>query len=97
MQCGRRDARRHITKAGTGTRVVDVGDGQAVDNGLDTGIYLDGPMDIRLPTVDYMEHRLLQLGAGAYMYKTDLARGFRQLRVNQIGPSWASCTTKRST
>ena len=56
--------------------------GQAVNDGVDTDIYLDGPMDIRLPTVDYMERRLLQLGAGAYMYKTDLARGYRQLRVD---------------
>ena len=39
-------------------------------------------MSITLPTVDYMEGRLLQLGRGAYLYKTDLARGYRQLRVD---------------
>ena len=56
--------------------------GQAINDGVSEGRYIDGPMDIRLPTVEYMEHRLLQLGAGAYMYKTDLARGYRQLRVD---------------
>ena len=44
--------------------------------------YVDGPMTIRLPTVEYMEGRILQLGKGAYLYKTDLARGYRQLRVD---------------
>ena len=29
-----------------------------------------------------MEGRLLQLGKGAFLYKTDLARGYRQLRVD---------------
>ena len=29
-----------------------------------------------------MESRLLQLGKGAFLYKTDLARGYRQLRVD---------------
>ena len=44
--------------------------------------YVDGLMTIKLPTVDYMEGRLLELGRGAYLYKTDLARGYRQLRVD---------------
>ena len=44
--------------------------------------YVDGPMTIHLPTVEYMEGRLLELGPGAYLYKTDLARGYRQLRVD---------------
>ena len=44
--------------------------------------YVDGPMTIHCPTVEYMEGRLLELGPGAYLYKTDLARGYRQLRVD---------------
>ena len=44
--------------------------------------YVDGTMKITLPTIDYMEGRLLELGRGAYLYKTDLARGYRQMRVD---------------
>ena len=44
--------------------------------------YIDGPANITLPTADYMADRLLQLGEGAYLYKSDLARGYRQLRVD---------------
>ena len=59
-------------------------DGAAVNNGVDGDMYVDGPAKIRLPTVDFMEERLLSLGQGAYMYKTDLARGYRQLRVDPV-------------
>ena len=48
----------------------------------DNVAYVDGPATIQLPTVEYMVDRLLDLGPGAYMYKTDLARGYRQLRVD---------------
>ena len=53
--------------------------GSAVNDGIDTESYLDGPGTIALPTIDYMEQRLLALGPGAFLYKTDLARGYRQL------------------
>ena len=56
--------------------------GFAVNDGIDPSEYLDGPATIRLPTADYMVERLLKLGPGAYLYKTDLARGYRQLRVD---------------
>ena len=48
----------------------------------DNGMNLDGPVTIRLPTTDCKVERLLQLGAGAYMYKTSLAREYRQLCVD---------------
>ena len=57
-------------------------DGASINDGVDSNIYVDGPARITLPTVDFMEARLLSLGRGAYMYKTDLARGYRQLRVD---------------
>ena len=56
--------------------------GGAINDGIQTEWYLDGPGKITLPTVDYMEGRLLEIGRGAYLYKTDLARGYRQLRVD---------------
>ena len=56
--------------------------GESVNDGVSTNLYVDGPARIYLPTVDYMEARLLEMGKGAYMYKTDLSRGYRQLRVD---------------
>ena len=44
--------------------------------------YLGEQISIRLPTVQFMEDRLLELGPGAYMFKTDLAQGYRQLRID---------------
>ena len=56
--------------------------GAVVNDGIDSKHYIDGPMDVTLPTADYMAQRIIELGTGAWMYKTDLARGYRQLRVD---------------
>ena len=58
--------------------------GGSVNEGIDSERYIDGEATVRLPTVDYMEERLLRLGKGTFMYKTDLARGYRQLRVDPL-------------
>ena len=57
-------------------------EGASVNDGVDGECYLGGEAHIKLPTVQFMEDRLLELGQGAFMYKTDLARGYRQLRVD---------------
>ena len=57
-------------------------DATSVNDAIQGEWYVDGPMTMTLPTMDYMEGRLLELGRGAYLYKTDLARGYRQLRVD---------------
>ena len=64
--------------------IVDLSlpDGASINDGVSTDWYLNGNTRISLPTVDYMEQRLLHLGKGAFLYKTDLARGYRQLRVD---------------
>ena len=56
--------------------------GASINDAIQTDWYVDGAAEIRLPTIDYMEGRLRELGRGAYLYKTDLARGYRQLRVD---------------
>ena len=56
--------------------------GYAINDGIHPAVYIDGPARVTLPTSEYMVARLLELGQGAYMYKTDLARGYRQLRVD---------------
>ena len=56
--------------------------GASINDAIASNWYVDGRAEIRLPTADYMVGRLRELGQGAYLYKTDLARGYRQLRVD---------------
>ena len=56
--------------------------GASINDGVDGDWYWGREAHIRLPTVQFMEDRLLELGPGSFMYKTDLARGYRQLRVD---------------
>ena len=58
--------------------------GQSVNDGISKKDYIDGPMTISLPTPDDMERAIVQAGRGAFLYKTDLARGYRQLRVDPL-------------
>lgn len=58
--------------------------GYAVNDGISKSDYIDGSMNIHLPTVDMMVNRIKELGPGCYMYKTDLARAYRQLRTDPL-------------
>ena len=66
--------------------IVDLSwpDGAAVNDGIPCDYYVDGPASITLPTVEFMENRLLKFGRGAFLYKMDLARGYRQLRIDPV-------------
>ena len=57
-------------------------EGAAVNEGVDGDWYMGAGAHVKLPTVQFMEDRMLELGPGAFLYKTDLARGYRQLRVD---------------
>ena len=57
-------------------------EGASINEGVDGDWYMGQEVAIRLPTVQFMEDRLLQMGRGAFMFKTDLARGYRQLQVD---------------
>ena len=56
--------------------------GWSVNDSISSAMYVDGPAVVKLPSVYTMERKLLDLGRGAWMYKSDLARGYRQLRVD---------------
>ena len=58
--------------------------GRSVNDGISKLHYVDGPMTISLPTTDDMERAVVQAGRGSFLYKTDLARGYRQLRVDPL-------------
>ena len=52
--------------------------GQSVNDGISRTEY------VSLPTPDDMERAIVRLGKGSFLYKTDLARGYRQLRVDPL-------------
>ena len=58
--------------------------GLSVNDGISRTDYIDGPLTISLPTHDDMERAVVRAGRGAFMYKTDLSRGYRQLRVDPM-------------
>ena len=58
--------------------------GWSVNDGISRTDYIDGPMTISLPTPDDMERAVVRAGRGSYLYKTDLSRGYRQLRVDPL-------------
>ena len=66
--------------------------GCSINDGVDPINYVDGPLSVKLPTVATMETRVLELGPGAFLYKTDLARGYRQLRIDPT--DWGLLTFK---
>ena len=67
-----------------GCVVVDLSwpKGMSVDDAIPGNEYLGTPINLTLPTIDFMADRVLELGQGCYMYKLDLSRGYRQLRLD---------------
>ena len=55
-----------------------------MNDGIDLVAYIDGPATVTLPTAEYMVQRILKLGPGGWLYKTDLSREYRQLQVNPL-------------
>ena len=56
--------------------------GHSVNDGMVKGNYLGFQADLKLPRTDDLALRLAQLGPGAYMFKIDLSRYFRQLPLD---------------
>ena len=58
--------------------------GLSINDGIPSHQYLGEPINLTLPTVDYMTQRVRDLGSGCLMYKLDLSRGYRQLRLDPL-------------
>ena len=58
--------------------------GMSINDGIPSNEYLGEPVSLRLPSVDYMADPVRNLGRGCYMYKLDLSRGYRQLRLDPL-------------
>ncbi len=54
--------------------------GQSVNSGIPKDTYLGAPYKLRLPTVDDLVSLILKHGSGCYLWSTDLARAYCQLR-----------------
>ena len=67
--------------------------GQSVNSGIDKTTYLGTDFNLVLPTVDHITDRLRSLGRGAHIYKIDISRAFRHIKVdpldyNLLGLHW---------
>lgn len=71
-------------------------EGRAVNDGICIDNHFGKSITYTLPTINDFINRLVKEGRNAYMWKLDLTRAYRQLRVNPlILPFWVWGSTKR--
>ena len=56
--------------------------GASVNAGIDKDTYLGTPFALTFPTVDVITTELKRLGRGAHLYKIDVSRAFRHVRID---------------
>ena len=56
--------------------------GASVNNGVAKDIYLGTPYDLNYPSVDSITNSLQNLGPSAQIYKIDISRAFRQIKID---------------
>lgn len=75
-------------KKGTPERrvIVDLSfpEGQGVNDGIDNSDYFGANITYTLPSLGDLITRLQEVGPGALVWKADLARAYRQLRVDPV-------------
>ena len=54
----------------------------AINDGIDKDRYLTCDEKLKLPSVDALAERVAHIGKGALMFKVDLTRGYRQIKVD---------------
>lgn len=66
--------------------IVDLSfpEGAAVNTWIDTSAYLGNDISYTLPTINDLIAKLQQEGRGAFIWKADLARAYRQLRADPV-------------
>ena len=67
--------------------------GQSVNAGIDKTSYLGTDFLLTLPTIDHITDQLKALGKGCHLYKIDISRAFRHIKVDPLdydllGLSW---------
>ena len=56
--------------------------GASVNAGIDKTTYLGSEFALQFPTIDDIMSELKKLGRGAHLYKVDVSRAFRHVRVD---------------
>ena len=56
--------------------------GYSVNNGVQADKYLDTPFLLTLPTIDNITNQVKKLGKGCHLYKIDLSRAFRHVKLD---------------
>ena len=64
-----------------------------VNGGIDKNSYLGTDFSLHLPTIDHITEQLQKLGKGCHLYKIDISRAFRHIKVDPmdydlLGLSW---------
>lgn len=72
------------SRSGKPRVVVDLSfpHGDSVNDGIPTDSYLGMPFTLRLPGVDALISIIRQKGQGCHLFKKDLSRAYRQLRID---------------
>ena len=75
--------------------------GQSVNDGVQKDKYLGSDFVLNYPSVDDIVKRIIELGPGSLLYKVDISRAFRQLKVdpgdiNLLGLKLDSCYINQS-
>ena len=56
--------------------------GYSVNAGVQSDTYLNTPFLLTLPTIDNITNKVKQLGKGCHLYKIDLSRAFRHVKLD---------------
>ena len=58
--------------------------GHSVNDGVDKNSYLGSEFKLTFPTIDHLTEQLVKLGKGAHIYKIDVKRAFRHLKIDPM-------------
>ena len=56
--------------------------GRGINAGIDKYSYLGSKFLLTLPSVDHITNKIKKLGRGALLYKIDISRAFRHLKID---------------
>ena len=66
--------------------------GSSINDGISKDEYLDYKFKLELPSVDALAARIITLGPGCKVFKIDLTRGYRQMKMDPGDIHWLGYT-----
>ena len=58
--------------------------GCSVNDGVDKDVYLNSSFSLTFPTIDHLTDELVKIGRDAHIFKVDVRRAFRHLKVDPL-------------